>query len=973
MVMANEKRRIGINIVDNSPWGTHYCQFYQNKEDLIDLLVPYFKAGLEDNEFCMWITSDPLGVEEAEASLRKAVKNLDEYFIKGQIEIIDYSEVYTKTGTFDADATLQSWVEKEHFALDKGFNGIRLSGNTFWLEPNDWKYFTEYEEAVDSVIDNHRMLAICSYSLEKCTATEVIEVMSKHQIAFIRDRGKWRIIMSDERKQAEEMLSQAQVDLEKQIERRTAELAKANEALLIEIDGYKRLEEDNKVYLAGIENAYEGIVFTKMNGDVLYFNKAACKILDYTSAEMKAINISKFSATSADEKKLEESLIKKGKFYGEISGMRKSGEIFPAILSVSIVKDGKGKLIGRMGVFTDITERKQAEEAVKENEGKLRIMFESVTDGITVTDMNGVITDANERTMEIHRFGSKEELLGKNAFDFITSFDHERAMVNMQRTLEEGAIRNIEYTLLREDGSEFPGELSASVLNDTSGNPIGFIAVTRDITERMIAEAALKESEEKFRTFMETASDLMHIADKEAKLTYVNVSMAKTLGYSKEELIGMPVTQIFSEDALENVFEEMAKTIIQKGEISLEQTWLTKDGEEISGELKIVAIYDDHGKFVGTRGVFRDITEIKQMMEALRVSEQNFRNSLDNSPYGVRIVTAEGELLYANQAILDIYGYSSVEELATTPSKERYTPESYTEHRKRKRRRKQGKPVPSNYEISIIRKDGKVRHLTVTRNEIIWDGEKEFQTLYRDITENKRIALAVRRSEEINRSLFMNSPNPILVINDDTSIRYMNPALEKMTGFRSAKVNDTLPPYPWWIKTNNGISRKKLLNAMRRGKSKYEQLLRAKDGREFWVEVNFETVETDGDSRYHIANWVDLTERKRLEENMKYYISQVTMAQEEERKRISREMHDESIQSLAALVLSIDAMAKDTKVLPANIGKRIKGFRDEIESVLGGLRNFSHELRPGVIDHVGLVPALEILVEELNNQMGIRA
>ncbi len=127
----------------------------------------------------------------------------------------------------------------------------------------------------------------------------------------------------------------------------------------------------------------------------------------------------------------------------------------------------------------------------------------------------------------------------------------------------------------------------------------------------------------------------------------------------------------------------------------------------------------------------------KQIWEDLQKAEQNSRNSMDDSPLGIRIFTAEGELLYANQAILNIYGYSSFEELRDTPRKQRYTPESYTEHMERVEQRKRGELYRS-YEMSIARKDGEIRHLQVFRKEVIWNGERQFQSLYQDITERKR-------------------------------------------------------------------------------------------------------------------------------------------------------------------------------------------------------------------------------------------
>jgi len=268
--------------------------------------------------------------------------------------------------------------------------------------------------------------------------------------------------------------------------------------------------------------------------------------------------------------------------------------------------------------------------------------------------------------------------------------------------------------------------------------------------------------------------------------------------------------------------------------------------------------------------------------------------------------------------------------------------------------------------------DGGIRHQRVFHNKVLWNGETHFQVLYQDITERKRIESGLRLSEDFNRSLFVNSPNPILVLNADTSIQYVNPALERLTGYASAELIGQTTPFPWWIEETREVCRRNLLKSVHRGSRKYEQLFRGKNGKDFWVETIFKTVEMNGSFNYHLENWVDLTERKRLEENMKYYISQITMAQEEERKRISREIHDETVQSLSALALDIDSMQRKARGLPDEFIERIKALRTKTNTILGELRRFSHELRPGVIDHLGLVPALEILVEEQNNQMGIR-
>ena len=134
-----------------------------------------------------------------------------------------------------------------------------------------------------------------------------------------------------------------------------------------------------------------------------------------------------------------------------------------------------------------------------------------------------------------------------------------------------------------------------------------------------------------------------------------------------------------------------------------------------------------------------DIINRKRVEEMLYRAEENFRRSLEDSPLGVRIVTEEGKTIYANQAILDIYGYDNMDELKATPVIKRYTPESFAEFQIRREKRKRGDDGPYEYEISIVRKDSEVRHLQVFRKDVLWDGERQFQVICRDITERKRM------------------------------------------------------------------------------------------------------------------------------------------------------------------------------------------------------------------------------------------
>jgi len=211
--MKGKLRETGIDVVDGVPWGTHFCQFYRTKEDLLDILVPYFKEGLENNEFCIWVTSEPLKEEEAKEAMRGAVPHFDKYLKKGQIEVVPHSESYLKDGVFDQEEVLNAWIDKLEGGLTRGYDGMRVTGNISWLEKRDWRDFTRYEEKINGTIDKYKMIAMCSYPLERCGPTELIEVMENHRFALVKREGQWDTVHNAEGVRREEALRESEEKL----------------------------------------------------------------------------------------------------------------------------------------------------------------------------------------------------------------------------------------------------------------------------------------------------------------------------------------------------------------------------------------------------------------------------------------------------------------------------------------------------------------------------------------------------------------------------------------------------------------------------------------------------------------------------------------------------------------------------------------------------------------------------------------
>ncbi|MGA7792693.1 MAG: MEDS domain-containing protein [Candidatus Acidiferrales bacterium] len=145
-------RSTGVSVVGDMPWGTHFCHFYETKQDLLDILVPYFKPGLENKEFCLWVTSDPLTVAEATHALRQAVPDLDRHLAEQAIEILPYEDWDLDGGAFHPQRVIDGWHQKLQQALARGYIGMRVNGNEAWLKREIWKEFVDYEQEVNKSI-----------------------------------------------------------------------------------------------------------------------------------------------------------------------------------------------------------------------------------------------------------------------------------------------------------------------------------------------------------------------------------------------------------------------------------------------------------------------------------------------------------------------------------------------------------------------------------------------------------------------------------------------------------------------------------------------------------------------------------------------------------------------------------------------------------------------------------------------------
>jgi two-component system, sensor histidine kinase PdtaS len=186
--------RCGLPGIELIPFGTHACHFYATREDLIAALVPYCVAGLEANERCLWIAASPLSGRDAIEAMRAHWEHADEAIQSGALRILDFDRWYTGSQGLLGVEVIDLWLKEEEAALAEGYNGLRITGNTSFVAPNDVATFMEYERAVTERFAGRRIVALCSYLLAKQSDHRVSEVRQAHHCAFEHPDETWRVV-----------------------------------------------------------------------------------------------------------------------------------------------------------------------------------------------------------------------------------------------------------------------------------------------------------------------------------------------------------------------------------------------------------------------------------------------------------------------------------------------------------------------------------------------------------------------------------------------------------------------------------------------------------------------------------------------------------------------------------------------------------------------------------------------------------
>jgi PAS domain S-box-containing protein len=398
------------------------------------------------------------------------------------------------------------------------------------------------------------------------------------------------------------------------------------------------LKESDESHRVLLESANDLIQVVGPDGRLLRANLAWREILGYSEKEIAGLSLFDVIHPSSQRhcKKLFERVI--------------SGESTDKIEAVFVAKDGKEVIVevsancrfideapvSIMCILRDITERRAAEEMLRDSEEKYRGIFENSDDVIIYVDKSGKVLDVNKKVEDM--VGCKpDELVGKNIFKsgLIGLKDVPKMTKMFFESIRKGGVFETDGTSINiteleiecKDGSSVFVEANTSTIRK-NGKLEGFLSMIRDITERREAEKAIKESEEKYRDLYDNAPDMYHSLDKNGIIIDCNETEARMLGYKKEEIIGRPLTDFFTEESGGLFKEDFSRLNKEKTRLTLERKYVREDGTVFPASLNVFAEFDKDGELIGTKTISRDITTRKKAEVALRDAYRKLR-SLD--------------------------------------------------------------------------------------------------------------------------------------------------------------------------------------------------------------------------------------------------------------------------------------------------------------------------------------------------------
>ncbi len=557
----------------------------------------------------------------------------------------------------------------------------------------------------------------------------------------------------------------------------------------------KALKEQEENYRQIIENAPDIIVLIDPSGIIKYVNRRIYEYGKYQPEEIIGRPVTQFIPPE-DHARVKEAVQRvfesnRETNFFSTSLLLRNGKKLPILTKGILLKFG-GEVLN-MTVIRDISPIKEVENRLKESKETFENIFNNRSVAIYIQDQNGVFLDINRAALMQYGYHDKKSLIGKTP-DFVVAKGKTR-LSDIKKYLQaafEGKPQHFEFWAKRSDGTVFP-KLVQIEKGTWFGKPVLY-NFSFDITERKKTEEALQDSEEKFNAIFNSSPSPAHLVNRKFEIVLANKKLLALTGKTLKEVTGKKCYAVFQQK--DDVCENCAvQQVFEKGDpASTEGCLITSEGETRYYNTLAYPIRDNRGNIRYAVESTLDITEAKKTAEKLKQSEENYRLLFEKAPFGIFIVHPNGTILDANPVLLKIVGSPSLEATKKINVKDfpLLVQAGYVEYFQQCL--STGKII--RFKTDYTSKWGKsfVAESTFVPLKDKKGNIQKVYTILRDITDQERVEQQLKESENKYRSLAETSSDLILTFDINGKFTYLNPALEKITGYKPEEVMEK----PFW-------------------------------------------------------------------------------------------------------------------------------------------------------------------------------